>query len=136
MPRGWDIFGFLFTVVPLVPWAFCHLLFNMLLCDLRDLPGDRQCGIRSIPVLWGEKGARRLLWTLAVLGQLFLAGLIHFRHSGALPFVLISLFTGLYQAWLLQATRRPRTERFYEWAVEGLLYLPALACGLTRIMKP
>lgn len=134
MPRGWDIFGFLFTVIPLVPWAFCHLLFNMLLCDLRDLPGDRACGIRSIPVLWGEKGARRLLWTLAVLGQLFLAGLIHFRHSGALPFVLLSLLTGLYQAWLLQANRRPRSERFYEWAVEGLLYLPALACGLSLIL--
>ena len=133
-PRGWNLFGFLFTVVPLVPWAFCLLLFNMLLCDLRDLPGDRACGIRSIPVLWGEKGARRLLWTLAVLGQLLLSGLIFLRDSGALPFVLLSLLTGLHQAWLLHATRHPRSERFYEWVVEGLLYLPALACGLAFIL--
>jgi len=129
-PRARQLVGFLFTVVPLVPWAFSHLLFNMLLCDLRDLAGDRQCGVRSIPVLWGEKGARRLLWTLAVTQQLLLSGLIFFRDTGTLPFALLAVVTGLYQAWLLHATRHPRSERFYEWAVEGLLYLPAAACGL------
>ncbi len=134
-PRGWGIFGFLGTVVPLIPWAFCLLLFNMLLCDLRDLRGDRACGIRSIPVLWGEKGARRLLWTLAVLGQLLLGGLIFFRTAGAFPFILLSILTGLHEAWLLHSTRGPRSERFYEWAVEGLLYLPALACGLAFIFS-
>ena len=134
-PRGGGIFGFLCTVVPLSPWAFCVLLFTMLLCDLRDLRGDRACGIRSIPVLWGEKGARRLLWTLAVLGQLLLGGLIFFRTAGTLPFILLSILTGLHEAWLLHSTRRPRSERFYEWAVEGLLYLPALACGLAFIFS-
>ena len=133
-PRGWGIFDFLFTVIPLIPWAFCLLLFDMLLCDLRDLPGDRACGIRSIPALWGEKNARRLLWTLAVLGQFLLASLIFFRTSGSLPFLLLSVLTGLHQAWLLHATRHPRSERFYEWAVEGLLYLPALACGLAFVL--
>jgi hypothetical protein len=31
-----------------------------------------------------------------------------------------------YLAGLLLALRRPRTEAFYEWWVEGLLFLPAL----------
>lgn len=119
----------------LTAWAFCLLLFNMLLCDLRDLPGDRACGIRSIPVLWGEKGTRRLLWTLAVLGQLLLTRLILVHHYSDLPFALLAAFTGLHEAWLLRAIRHPRSERFYEWAVEGLLYLPALACGLAWLLK-
>ena len=119
----------------LTAWAFCFLLFNMLLCDLRDLAGDRQCGIRSMPVLLGENGTRRLLWALAVVGQILLARLILVFHYSDLPFALLSLVTGLYQAWLLHATRHPRSERFYEWAVEGLLYLPALACGLAWLVS-
>ena len=118
----------------LAPWSFSHLLFNMLLCDLRDRAGDTQCGIRSIPVVFGEKGARTLLWALAVIGQLLLAALINSRRIDALPLVFLSLLTGLYQAWLLHATRRPRSERFYEWAVEGLLYVPAVACGLALFL--
>ena len=115
----------------LAPWAFLYLLFNMLLCDLRDRAGDAQCGIRSIPVVLGEKGTQRLLWTLAGGGQLFLSYLTQVRIDRVLPFVLLSLLTGGYQLYLLHATQRPRSERFYEWAVEGLLYLPALACVLS-----
>ncbi len=115
-------------------WAFTFLLFNMVLCDLRDLAGDRQSGIRSIPVLWGEKGARRLLWALAVAGQLLLMGLIREHDEFVVRLIWLSLLSGLHQAWLLHATERPRSERFYEWAVEGLLYVPALACGLTLLL--
>ena len=118
--------GFLF----LVPWAWCYLLFNMLLCDLRDRAGDARCGIRSIPVIWGENGTRRMLWSLACAGQIFLALHLRFHDYAAACAVVLSFLTGLYQAWLLLATRQPRGERFYEWAVEGMLFLPALAWGL------
>ena len=135
-----DFFLALKLTIFLAPWAWCHLLFNMLLCDLRDRAGDMQCGIRSIPVVFGEKGARTLLWALAVIGQIILVTPIGLRLIEDLPFAFLALFTGLYQAYLLLATRRPRSERFYEWAVEGLLYVPAVACGLvlfiTRHMSP
>ena len=119
----------------LLLWVFAYLLFNMLLCDLRDRAGDAQCGIRSIPVVLGEKGARALLWALAALGQVLLAAIIRSRLIEDLPLACLALLTGLYQAYLLQATRRLRSERFYEWAVEGLLYLPALACGLALFIS-
>lgn len=122
-----DTFSLLWQVTFLLPWAWCYLLFNMVLCDLRDLAGDRQCGIHSIPVLWGEKGARRLLWVLAIGGQVIPLALLRFCPDEGVPLSFVALLTGLYQAWLLHATREPRSERFYEWAVEGLLYLPALA---------
>ena len=115
----------------LAAWAWLYLLFNMLLCDLRDRAGDARCGIRSIPVVVGEKGARALLWVLAVIGQVLLAALIHSRLIEDLPLAFLALLSGLCQACLLHATRYPRSERFYEWAVEGLLYLPALACVLS-----
>jgi 4-hydroxybenzoate polyprenyltransferase len=128
-------FLFVKAIVLLGLWAFCYLLFNMLLCDIRDRAGDAQCGIRSLPVILGENGARRLLWALAVGGQALLATVLHFSGKGGLPPALLSLCTGLYQAWLLHATRRPRSERFYEWAVEGLLYLPALTIAASRLTQ-
>ena len=131
---GWKVLAPLCIAVDLIPWALCYLLFNMLLCDLRDLAGDTACGIRSIPVVWGEGGARRLLWVLAVVGQVLLAIFIRFGETPHYPYAILSLVTGLWQACLLLATRGPRSERFYEWAVEGLLYLPAIACALAFLI--
>ena len=113
-------------------WAWCYLFFNMLLCDLRDRTGDALCGVRSIAVVFGEKGSRRLLWALACAGQVLLVVLIRLDHSIAGGLALLAPLAGFYQAWLIYATRHPRSERFYEWAVEGLLYLPALAWVLAR----
>ena len=118
------------VIVVLASWASCYLLFNMLLCDLRDRAGDAQCGIRSIPVVCGENGTRGVLWGLACAGQILLVVHLRFHDYAAACTVVLSLVTGLYQAWLLHATRQTRGERFYEWAVEGLLYMPALAWGL------
>ena len=119
----------------LAAWSFLYLLFNMLLCDLRDRAGDAQCGIRSIPVVLGEKRSCGLLWMLAVIGQFLLVAVIRTSEAKVVPLVLLSFFAGGYQAYLLHTTRRPRSERFYEWAVEGLLYLPALACGLAILLS-
>ena len=40
---------------------------------------------------------------------------------------LIAIFGPIYLGALLTAVRRPRSERFYDWAVEGMLFLPPLA---------
>ncbi len=134
LPQGSDLFRLLYRLTFLVPWAWCYLLFNMVLCDLRDLAGDRQCGVRSIPVVWGEKGARGLLWALAVSGQVLLAVILAHDDSAAVVLTFLSVLTGAYQAWLLHATRRPRSESFYEWAVEGMLYVPVAAFGLAMLL--
>ena len=116
-------------------WAFCYLLFNMLICDLRDLAGDAQCGIHSIPVVIGEKGARGLLWALAIAGVLLLPTPLLVRTGYPMPYYPVIFLTGFWQACLIHATRSPRSERFYEWAVEGMLYAPALACGITTVFR-
>jgi 4-hydroxybenzoate polyprenyltransferase len=107
-------------------WTF--LMFNMILCDLRDRAGDEMCGIRSLPVVLGDKRTRRLLVGLLAgiealsLGACMLASDAH-RPAWAVMAVLGPLYLG----GLLIAVRQPRSERFYEWVVEGMLFLPAVA---------
>lgn len=107
-------------------WTF--LMFNMILCDLRDRAGDEACGIRSLPVVLGDKSTRWLLVALLTgiealaLGALSLASGTN-RNVWAIMCVLGPVYLG----GMLVAVRRPRPERFYEWVVEGMLFLPALA---------
>jgi 4-hydroxybenzoate polyprenyltransferase len=100
----------------------------MILCDLRDLNGDRRTGIRSLPVLLGEKRTRTLLAALlTIVTALTLTMLAHAPARHALASRFADLVTPLALGALLFATRTPRSERFYEWAVEGLLFVPAFA---------
>jgi 4-hydroxybenzoate polyprenyltransferase len=100
----------------------------MILCDLRDRAGDRRTGIRSLPVWLGEKRTRLLLVTLlAFIEALGLAALAGAREPQAGAWLLSCILAPLYLGGLLIAMRAPRSERFYEWAVEGMLFLPAIA---------
>jgi 4-hydroxybenzoate polyprenyltransferase len=95
-------------------WSGALLFGNMLLCDVRDLAGDRRAGVLSVPRYLGLRGTERLLWFLAFLLLL-----------GAILKPLIGLGSAAFLGVLIVAVRRPRPERFYERWVEGLLYLPA-----------
>ena len=121
---GTDGGTFLLTVLRC--WSF--LFFNVILCDLRDIDGDRSCGIRSVPVALGVQKTRWLLAALIILIEaLALGALAHepVRHQTTLQ--IICIVCPLYLGSLLLAVRRPQPERFYEWAVEGMLFLPAFA---------
>lgn len=110
-------------------WSF--LMFNMILCDLRDRAGDNACGIRSLPVVLGDASTRRLL--LALLGGIEVFALSAWMlASGAhrITWAIMCLLGPIYLGGLLLAVRRPRSERFYEWVVEGMLFLPAIAVCL------
>ncbi len=119
----------LFALTAVRAWGF--LLFNMILCDLRDVDGDQCTGTRSLPAALGVTRTRRLLMAMIVaievltLAALALASAAHFRQ-----WTLMALVAPLYLGALLVAVRKPRPERFYEWFVEGMLFLPALATAL------
>jgi len=108
-------------------WTWVFLLFNMILCDLRDLEGDRRMRTRSLPVTIGAR------WTLRTLGGLLgaLAILSLFTAWRAPPekallWEELGAVSVLYLGGLLAAARKPKPESFYEWWVEGMLFLPAL----------
>ena len=115
-------------------WSF--LLFNMILCDLRDVAGDRACGIHSLPVMLGEKGTRWLLAALLLLLEvLALVFAVHAPEQHRTTWRIAGILGPLHLGSLLIAVRRPRSERFHEWAVEGLLFLPALAIVMNQVLK-
>jgi len=98
-------------------WSWSLLMFNMLLCDLRDIEGDRAAGTRSLPVLLGEQGTQALLWLLILAGAA--CALMH-----AWPILAWATVALLGPLALAAGRRRP--EAFYEWLAEGTLFLPAL----------
>jgi 4-hydroxybenzoate polyprenyltransferase len=98
-------------------WSLCLLMFNMLLCDLRDIGGDRAAGTRSLPVLLGAKGTQGLLWLLIAAG----AACAMMRGWPILAWATVAVLSPL-----ALATQRRRSEAFYEWLAEGTLFLPAL----------
>ena len=98
--------------IPVIFWTWCVLLFNMILCDQRDLEGDHTAGVRTLPLLLGPALTTRLLFLLLAL----IAGLA----PGS------NWLVALYGGGLMLALKKPRAESFYEWWVEGILFIPAL----------
>ena len=110
--------------------AWCFLLFDMILCDLRDFDGDRKMGIKSVPVCLGQRGTRILLSLLLGVIEIFaLAALAQAPPHLVSTWRLACIATPLYLGGLLLAVRQPRSEAFYEWWVEGMLFLPAVVCA-------
>ncbi len=115
-------------------WACGFLQWNMLLCDLRDCEGDRRTGVRSVPVLLGEKRTRGLLIALGgctALPALLLAAGGSPEHRRTWAFVAAA--GALASAALLRAVRTAQPERFYERWAEGYLFLPALAAATEHL---
>jgi 4-hydroxybenzoate polyprenyltransferase len=113
-------------------WTLCVTLFNMILCDLRDIEGDARTGIRSLPVALGRRRTIRALAALVALAALFSSAAI-FASSPAFvtPWTFISVVMTVYLTALLAAVHKPRPESFYEWWVEGILLVPALIYTIT-----
>jgi 4-hydroxybenzoate polyprenyltransferase len=120
-------------VVLTAVWAWGYLLCNMLICDLRDIRGDRRTGVVSIPVHLGRKATHRLLWILITCtgGLAFL--LAAFPGSSArVVLMLWAILGSAYLAGLVVAAQQRRSESFYEWWVEGMLFLPAVVVAIFR----
>lgn len=98
-------------------WSWTLLMFNMALCDLRDIEGDRAAGTKSLPVLLGEEGTQGLLWALIAAGALCAV-------MRGWPMLAVAGVAALSP--LALAARRRRSEAFYEWLAEGTLFLPAV----------
>jgi 4-hydroxybenzoate polyprenyltransferase len=113
-----------FTPV-LILWAWLPLFCNMILCDLRDVPGDQRCGVISVPSRLGNTRTRQLLWALTG-ATLALGGVLAFGSTvRAGLWMRLTFGTTGYLAGLIVAVRQKRSERFYEWWVEGVMLVPA-----------
>lgn len=110
-------------------WTWCVLMFNMILCDLRDIQGDTQMGIKSLPVALGSRGTMFSLGILIMLVAFFsVLAARHLPSANARTWRAICAGTIAYLSGLLVAVRRLKSnpEWFYEWWVEGILFVPAV----------
>ncbi len=88
--------------------------------DIRDLFEDRKVGLKTIPVLIGEKGAY-LFCQVMLAGYIIL--LFLFRNNGfSLDFFALTL-TALLAGWLIFKSKWEKNEYYYFFYMDGVLIL-------------
>jgi 4-hydroxybenzoate polyprenyltransferase len=88
--------------------------------DIRDLFEDRRLGVKTIPVILGEKGAY-LFCQVMLVGYVIL--LFLFRNNGfSLNFFALTL-TAILAGWLIFKSKWEKNEYYYFFYMDGVLIL-------------
>lgn len=88
--------------------------------DIRDLFSDRQAGLKTIPVAWGEKNAY-LFCQFLLAGYIIL--LFLFRNNGfSLDFFALTV-TAILMGWLIFKSKWQKDEYYYFFYLDGVLIL-------------
>jgi 4-hydroxybenzoate polyprenyltransferase len=88
--------------------------------DIRDLFEDRQSGLKTIPVVWGEKNAY-LFCQVLLAGYLVLLLLFHNNGFNATFWALF--ITTLLTGWLIFKSKWEKNEYYYFFYMDGVLIL-------------
>ncbi|RYE19334.1 MAG: hypothetical protein EOP42_29225, partial [Sphingobacteriaceae bacterium] len=88
--------------------------------DIRDLFQDRKLGLKTIPVVFGEKNAY-LLCQLLLIGYLVL--LFLFRNHGFDNNFFALTITIILAGWLIFRSKFEKNEYYYFFYVDGILIL-------------
>ena len=111
----------------LIVWTWFFLLFNMVLCDLRDIKGDKQTRTLSVPVVLGANRTSTLLTSILIILALLGIAIWHEAPADRKAFcVALCSVSPVYLGFLAAAVRPTSAEAFYEWWVEGMIFIPAL----------
>jgi 4-hydroxybenzoate polyprenyltransferase len=88
--------------------------------DIRDLFDDRKMGLKTIPVVWGEKNAYLFCQVLLAgyIGLLFL-----FRDNGFNADFFALTLTVFLTGWLIFKSDRKKDEYYYFFFMDGVLIL-------------
>jgi len=88
--------------------------------DIRDLFHDQQSGLKTIPVLYGEKKA--YLFCLVLLAG-YVVLLFMFRNNGFSPDFYALTLTAILAGWLIFKSKWEKNEYYYSLFVDGVLIL-------------
>lgn len=91
--------------------------------DIRDLYDDRQSGLKTVPVMWGEKNAY-LFCQLLLAGYVVL--LFLFRNNGFNPDFWALTVTAILTGWLIFKSNWKKNEYYYFFCMDGVLILQYL----------
>jgi 4-hydroxybenzoate polyprenyltransferase len=92
--------------------------------DIRDLFQDRQSGLKTVPVVWGEKNAY-LFCQFLLAGYIVL--LFIFRDGGFNANFFALTFVAVLTGWLIFKSKWEKNEYYYFFYVDGFLILQYLA---------
>ena len=88
--------------------------------DIRDLFEDRKSGLKTVPVVWGEKNAYLLCQAL-LFGYLVL--LFLFKNGGFNANFWALAITALLTGWLIFKSKWEKNEYYYFFYMDGVLIL-------------
>lgn len=88
--------------------------------DIRDLFQDRQSGLKTIPVAWGERNAY-LFCQLLLTGYVVL--LFLFRNQGLTADFFALTITAALMGWLIFRSKWEKNEYYYFFYLDGVLIL-------------
>ncbi|RFZ81061.1 hypothetical protein DYU05_20715 [Mucilaginibacter terrenus] len=88
--------------------------------DIRDLFQDRQSGLKTIPVAWGEKNAY-LFCQFLLAGYIVL--LFLFRNNGFNKDFFALALTAALMGWLIFRSKWEKNEYYYFFYLDGVLVL-------------
>lgn len=121
-------------VVQLLPMASIVYLMvikdfiNSTLCDLKDVNGDRESGVRTIPVVLGPRKTKNILLTLSCT----LLPLLFFAKGRLLIIISLLILTEYIFIFSFSESSCPSILEFFidgEWLLTiSLLYLTKLIC--------
>jgi geranylgeranylglycerol-phosphate geranylgeranyltransferase len=120
----------------LIPFIFAILIHmpREIIKDVIDLKGDRASGVRSLPVLWGEKNSLRLAG-LFLLMLVFLTPLPYFMNIMGIAYLVVVIFCALPLLVLLaiaaMRTPTPRSLRMQSNTIKLVMGIGLFAflCG-------
>jgi 4-hydroxybenzoate polyprenyltransferase len=99
--------------------------------DIRDLFDDRKMGLKTIPVVWGEKNA--YLFCQALLAG-YIALLFLFRHNGFTPDFFALSITVFLTGWLIFKSAWKKDEYYYFFFMDGVLILQYVVLVLVNLI--
>lgn len=88
--------------------------------DIRDLFADKQTGLKTIPVAWGERNAN--LFCQALLAG-YLVLLFMFRNNGFTVDFWALTITVVLTGWLIFRSKWEKNEYYYFFYMDGVLIL-------------
>ncbi|MDB5123775.1 MAG: hypothetical protein JWP94_1904 [Mucilaginibacter sp.] len=97
--------------------------------DIRDLFQDKQYGLKTVPVVWGEKNA--YLFCQFLLGG-YIVLLFLFRDNGFTRDFFALTITAILTGWLIFKSKWEKNEYYYFFYLDGVLILQFVVLAVFR----
>lgn len=100
-------------IITYAGFAFFMTLIREIIKDMEDLKGDQTFGCETLPVVWGMRKTKHVIYF--ILGIFFLMIAVLYQVFGNLPIYYFLLFLLVPMLWFLVRLVRADTRKDYAW---------------------